>query len=59
MNDAKRELLMSYIKSNVAPILVDFIDVSAMFFSNSANPILSLNSFLVFQLKPVAESVLS
>lgn len=26
MNDAKRELLMSYIKSNVAPILVDFID---------------------------------
>lgn len=25
MNDAKRELLMSYIKSNVAPILVDFI----------------------------------
>lgn len=26
MNDAKKELLMSYIKSNVAPILVDFID---------------------------------
>ena len=26
MNDAKRELLMSYIKSNVAPILVDFIE---------------------------------
>ena len=26
MNDAKRELLMNYIKSNVAPILVDFID---------------------------------
>lgn len=26
MNDAKRELLMGYIKSNVAPILVDFID---------------------------------
>lgn len=26
MNDEKRELLMSYIKSNVAPILVDFID---------------------------------
>ena len=26
MNDAKRELLMSYIKSNVVPILVDFID---------------------------------
>ena len=26
MNDAKRELLMSYIKSNVAPILVNFID---------------------------------
>lgn len=26
MNDAKRELLMSYIKSNVDPILVDFID---------------------------------
>lgn len=26
MNDAKRQLLMSYIKSNVAPILVDFID---------------------------------
>ena len=26
MNDAKRELLMSYIKSNVAPILVDFMD---------------------------------
>ena len=26
MNDAKRELLMSYIKSNVAPILMDFID---------------------------------
>lgn len=26
MNDVKRELLMSYIKSNVAPILVDFID---------------------------------
>ena len=25
MNDAKRELLMNYIKSNVAPILVDFI----------------------------------
>lgn len=28
MNDAKRELLMSYIKSNVAPILVDFIEGS-------------------------------
>ena len=28
MNDAKRELLMGYIKSNVAPILVDFIDVN-------------------------------
>ena len=26
MKDAKRELLMNYIKSNVAPILVDFID---------------------------------
>ena len=26
MNDVKRELLMGYIKSNVAPILVDFID---------------------------------
>ena len=26
MNDVKREFLMSYIKSNVAPILVDFID---------------------------------
>lgn len=26
MNDAKRQLLMSYIKSNVVPILVDFID---------------------------------
>lgn len=26
MNDAKRELLMSYIKNNVVPILVDFID---------------------------------
>lgn len=26
MNEAKRELLMSYIKSNVVPILVDFID---------------------------------
>lgn len=26
MNDSKRELLMSYIKSNIAPILVDFID---------------------------------
>lgn len=26
MNEVKRELLMSYIKSNVAPILVDFID---------------------------------
>jgi len=26
MNDAKRELLMSYIKNNVAPILIDFID---------------------------------
>ena len=26
MNNEKRELLMSYIKSNVAPILVDFID---------------------------------
>lgn len=26
MNDAKRELLMGYIKSNVAPILVDFIE---------------------------------
>ena len=30
MNDAKRELLMSYIKSNVAPILVDFIDESSI-----------------------------
>lgn len=30
MNDAKRELLMSYIKSNVAPILVDFIDGSSI-----------------------------
>lgn len=26
MNETKRELLISYIKSNVAPILVDFID---------------------------------
>ena len=26
MNDAKSELLMNYIKSNVVPILVDFID---------------------------------
>lgn len=26
MNDTKRELLMSYIKSNIAPLLVDFID---------------------------------
>lgn len=26
MNDVKRELLMSYIKSNAAPILVDFMD---------------------------------
>lgn len=26
MSEAKRELLISYIKSNVAPILVDFID---------------------------------
>lgn len=26
MSDEKREMLMSYIKSNVAPILVDFID---------------------------------
>lgn len=26
MNDTKRELLMSYIKSNIAPILIDFID---------------------------------
>lgn len=26
MNTSKRELLMSYIKSNVAPILVDFIE---------------------------------
>ena len=30
MNDAKRELLMNYIKSNVAPILVDFIDGSSI-----------------------------
>ena len=30
MNDTKRELLMSYIKSNVAPILVDFIDGSSI-----------------------------
>ena len=30
MNDVKRELLMSYIKSNVAPILVDFIDGSSI-----------------------------
>ena len=30
MNHAKRELLMSYIKSNVAPILVDFIDGSSI-----------------------------
>lgn len=30
MNDAKRELLMGYIKSNVAPILVDFIDGSSI-----------------------------
>lgn len=26
MNDTKKELLMSYIKGNVAPILVDFIE---------------------------------
>lgn len=26
MSEVKREMLMSYIKSNVAPILVDFID---------------------------------
>lgn len=26
MSDAKNELLMSYMKSNVAPILVDFVD---------------------------------
>lgn len=26
MNDEKKELLINYIKSNVAPILVDFID---------------------------------
>lgn len=26
MNDKKRELLMGYLKSNVVPILVDFID---------------------------------
>lgn len=26
MNNAERELLMSYIKSNVAPLLIDFID---------------------------------
>ena len=26
MNGVKRDLLMSYVKSNVAPILVDFID---------------------------------
>ena len=30
MNDAKRELLVNYIKSNVAPILVDFIDGSSI-----------------------------
>ena len=30
MNNEKRELLMSYIKSNVAPILVDFIDESSI-----------------------------
>ena len=30
MNEAKRELLMSYIKSNVAPLLVDFIDVNSI-----------------------------
>ena len=30
MNDAKRQLLMSYIKSNIAPILVDFIDGSSI-----------------------------
>lgn len=30
MNDAKRELLMNYIKSNVAPILVDFIEGSSI-----------------------------
>lgn len=28
MNDAKRKLLMHYMKSNVAPILVDFIEGS-------------------------------
>jgi len=26
MNEAKKELLMSYIRSNVAPILIDFVD---------------------------------
>lgn len=31
MNEAKRELLMSYIRSNVAPILVDFIDGKSIF----------------------------
>ena len=30
MNDEKRELLMNYIKSNVVPILVDFIDGSSI-----------------------------
>lgn len=30
MNETKKELLMSYIKSNVAPILVDFIDANSI-----------------------------
>ena len=30
MNETKRELLKSYIRSNVAPILVDFIDGSSI-----------------------------
>jgi len=30
MNDAKRELLINYIKSNVAPLLIDFIDGSSL-----------------------------
>ena len=30
MNDAEKELLISYIESNVAPILVDFIDGSSI-----------------------------
>lgn len=30
MNDTKRELLMNYIRGNVVPILVDFIDGSSI-----------------------------